>query len=319
MMFSIVIPLYNKQPFIALTLASVAAQTCRDFEVIVIDDGSSDGGAELAERCLGSFKDWSLIRQTNAGVSAARNKGISVARGQWVAFLDADDYWHPQHLSTLLDLSRAYPAVQMVATNLRTLPDAQDWNPEPWPPVDSRDGTELIEDLHRRWFQGIPFITSSVAVRTTTLKGMQPCFAPGESHGEDLDLWFRLSEITPIARSSRVLLTYREAPQGGLTSGITGHTEAPYLQRMLQRAQGKHLSKRQQSVLVYFVAQQRISIARRHLQSGDRSQALQLLAKAWPSALSRRWITTLLMALAFPPALIHRWDRWRYLRKAIHG
>jgi hypothetical protein len=148
---------------------------------------------------------------------------------------------------------------------------------------------------------------------------MQPCFAPGESHGEDLDLWFRLSEITPIARTSKVLLTYREAPQGGLTSGISGRTEAPYLQRMLQRANDKNLPGPQRSALVNFVAQQRISIARRHLQSGGRSQALQLLAKAWPAAMSRRWITTLLMALAFPPALIHRWDRWRYLRKAIHG
>jgi hypothetical protein len=93
---SVVIPLYNKAPYVRRTLASIAAQTRADFEVIVVDDGSTDGGAEIVE----SFADarFRLIRQQNAGPGAARNRGLSEARGEFVAFLDADDEWRPGYL-----------------------------------------------------------------------------------------------------------------------------------------------------------------------------------------------------------------------------
>jgi hypothetical protein len=207
----------------------------------------------------------------------------------------------------------------MVTTNLRTIPAAKNWSPEPWPPSAETGEDELIEDLHRRWFQGLPFITSSVAVKTSTLQLMQPCFAVGESNGEDLDLWFRLSEVTPIARSTRALLAYREAPMGGLTSQISKLSEAPYLHRMLVRAEKAHLPSTKRSAIVYFVAQQRVSIVRRQLECGQRLKAIRLLAKAWPVMFTRRWLSTALMAVAFPRSLVRRWDAWRYHRKAIHG
>src|SRR5262249_7159571 len=85
---SIITPLYNKAPYIRRTLDSVAAQTFRDFELIVVDDGSTDGG----ERLVADYVDERvrLIRQPNAGPGAARNRGIAEARGELLAFLDAD-------------------------------------------------------------------------------------------------------------------------------------------------------------------------------------------------------------------------------------
>src|SRR5437867_3735627 len=97
MRVSVIIPLFNKAPYIARALTSVAAQTNRDFDVMVIDDGSTDDGPRIVE----AFNDLPirLINQKNAGPGAARNRGLELAQGELVAFLDADDEWLPNYLS----------------------------------------------------------------------------------------------------------------------------------------------------------------------------------------------------------------------------
>ena len=96
MKFSIVIPLYNKQDCIRQALDCVFNQSFQDFEVIVVDDGSTDRGAEIVRE----YKDerLRLVSQKNSGVSAARNAGIAAAHNSWIAFLDADDIWTHLHL-----------------------------------------------------------------------------------------------------------------------------------------------------------------------------------------------------------------------------
>lgn len=318
-MFSVVIPLYNKECFIGGTLESVLWQTFQDYEVVIVDDGSVDGSAELAEKCLSNTSNWKIIRQANAGVSAARNRGIASSNGTWIAFLDADDIWHPTYLSTMAGLIHAHPALDMVASNLCSRPERREHQEVHWPALDRHAYVEQIDDLPRRWFKGLPFITSCVAVRTATLQNMQPCFYLGESNGEDIEMWFRLSAVTTIARTSLVLVAYTEVPAGGLSSRITRHKEAPYLNRLLERVKVENLPRKKRAGLVYFVAQQRVSIARRLLERGERLEALRILAKAWPVAFSRRWLTTLIMATTFPRALVQQWDKWRYLKKAVRG
>src|SRR3974390_561577 len=119
---SVAIPLYNKAPFIVDTVRSALAQTFSDFEIVVIDDGSTDDGPEK----LAALREprLTVIRQQNAGVAAARTRAMRAGRGRYVAFLDGDDLWHPHHLSHLIELMRRYPQAALVGNDYGESPAA---------------------------------------------------------------------------------------------------------------------------------------------------------------------------------------------------
>ena len=123
MKFSVIIPLYNKAPYIRKALESVLAQTYTDYELIIVDDGSTDGSAEIAEAFLQDLASrlsplaFRLLKQKNAGVSAARNNGFSVSSAEYIAFLDADDWWEPTCLERMAQLIADYPDAGLYACN----------------------------------------------------------------------------------------------------------------------------------------------------------------------------------------------------------
>ncbi|GAA3610855.1 glycosyltransferase family 2 protein [Flavivirga amylovorans] len=107
--FSVVIPLYNKEHYIENTIKSVLNQTFIDFEIIVVNDGSTDSSLEKAEAVLSNYKDHTIIIQENKGLSASRNMGISIAKGQIIALIDADDLWHENFLKSMHGLYINFP------------------------------------------------------------------------------------------------------------------------------------------------------------------------------------------------------------------
>lgn len=109
MMFSIIIPVYNAERTIRRCLDSVAAQTCGDFEVLMIDDGSPDGSAGICAEYVASDLRFRLLQQPNQGVSAARNLGLKSAQGTYIAFLDSDDAYMPDYLQTFRQLTEIHP------------------------------------------------------------------------------------------------------------------------------------------------------------------------------------------------------------------
>jgi hypothetical protein len=110
---SVIIPCFNAEPYLAAAIRSVQAQDWRDLEIVVVDDGSSDRSAELVRD---TFPEVTLIRQANQGVAAARNTGIRSSRGDWIAFLDADDIWLPGKLQAQMDLLNGMPGCRMSYT-----------------------------------------------------------------------------------------------------------------------------------------------------------------------------------------------------------
>lgn len=114
-MFSVVIPLYNKSHTIIKTLQSVIDQTYKNFEIIIINDGSTDNSIEVIQQYF-SDKRIKIFNQPNRGVSAARNKGVEVSNGEWISFLDGDDEWHPSYLSIIKKAIELYPQAGMICT-----------------------------------------------------------------------------------------------------------------------------------------------------------------------------------------------------------
>lgn len=204
---SVVISLYNKEPHIKRAIDSVLAQKAQDFEIVVIDDGSTDRGAEVVQ----SFTDHRirLIQQENAGVSAARNKGIEEAKADLIAFLDADDEWTPSFLNTVLRLKNKYPEAGAYATGYKIsragevkIATLKKLPPAPW------------EGLLPSYFMSTalgdhPVCSSAVCIPKTIIMELGG-FKKGVAWGEDDDLWGRVALKYPIVYSWEVGAIYHK-------------------------------------------------------------------------------------------------------------
>jgi len=200
MLFSIVIPLYNKEGQITNTLRSVFAQTCTDYEIVIVNDGSTDGSAAAVEAI--DDPRIRVIHQQNAGVSAARNRGIAEARGQYIALLDADDEWKPGYLATIAELINKYPDCDVFATNY----EFHDSKGKIIPTIINKLTFSTTDGILSNYFEVAsyshpPLWTSAVIVTKSAFKSVGG-FPVGIKSGEDLLTWARLASKYKIAYST---------------------------------------------------------------------------------------------------------------------
>jgi hypothetical protein len=173
---------------------------------------------------------------------------------------------------------------------------------------------EVVEDLRQRWMKTSPFCSSSVAIRAALLQRMQTCFIEGDSHGEDLDLWFRVADLTPVALVNAPFAAVRVLPDS-LSRRQPPATPPAYLRRMRERVRSGEIPARHRRSALWFIGQQEVTMARESLAVGNRMAALRFLLDSRHVALTRRWQLTLLMALFMPSHVADSWQRWR-LRSA---
>lgn len=202
--FSVVISLYNKEDFIEDTLKSVLAQSFDDYEIIIVDDGSIDKSASIIHRFDNSRIAYYF--QENAGVSVARNQGITSSTGLFIAFLDADDLWLPKHLQNLYDLIHEVPNSGIYASRYVSRVAENKLLSNKFLDVDENFGG-IVPDFFRSSLINRIALTSAVAIPKAVLDQIGG-FNPAIFSVEDLDLWIRIALHFPVAITSEVTVEY---------------------------------------------------------------------------------------------------------------
>lgn len=215
MKFSVVIPLYNKEKYVEHAIRSVLAQTNHNYEIIVVDDGSTDDSLAIVQTI--KSERLMVFTQPNQGVSVARNCGIAHAKGEYISFLDADDFWYEDYLETIELLTEKYKNSDLFVTSYA---------------VDMGDGrchysTQRIPEtgcLDSYWLtlaDKYDFVwTSATTVRKEVIIKAGG-FRPGEKIGQDLDMWARVARLNPrVAYSSNVCVTYNRSADENARSRV---------------------------------------------------------------------------------------------------
>ena len=187
---SVVIPTYNRQDFVREAIASVLAQTCQDFELIVVDDGSADDTRAVVQEFSAIAPGIRYIFQPNQGVSAARNTGVGLSRGAFVAFLDSDDLWQPHKLQSQLDFFSAQPAAYICQTEEIWLRHGVRVNPH-------KKHRKAGGDIFARSLDLCLVSPSAVMLRRSLLSRIGG-FDPQLPACEDYDLWLRIAALLPV-------------------------------------------------------------------------------------------------------------------------
>ena len=205
-LFSVIMPLYNKAPYVRKAVESVMGQTYNDWELIVVDDGSTDGGGEV----VASIDDdrIRLIRQNNSGVSTARNNGVSASSAPYICFLDADDWWEPTFLEEMAGLIKRYPGAGIYGTSYYIVKNGH----RRIAPIGVAEGFTEGEINYCQVYTKtlcMPLTSISVCLPRTVFDEMKG-FSPQLTMGEDFDLWIRIVLKHKVVLTNKPLSNYNQ-------------------------------------------------------------------------------------------------------------
>lgn len=238
--FSVVIPLYNKAKYIENTLKSVLDQTFTDYEIIVINDESTDE----SERIVHQFNDKriQIFNQKNQGVSVARNLGIEKSTGKLIAFLDADDYWFPNHLDELSRLYHDLPNCGIYCSRYKIKTSKNHFQTPVYFGID-KEFRGVVSDS---FYSNQPFRitwTSCLAIPKDILESFGG-FSPGVTNGQDLELWTKIAIKHPVAITNTITAIYNNhIPNSLAKKNISTMTLMDFEQFKIAEKQNPSLKK----------------------------------------------------------------------------
>ena len=307
MTISVIIPAWNAQRHIARAIRSVLAQTRPADEIIVVDDGSTDGTADTV-RAFGSKV--SLITQLNGGVSVARNTGIAAATGEWIAFLDADDEWLPDKLRLQLDCHRCYPDIKWSFTRLQW--DRPEWSRPSLAHPDSNSNSCLFEDYLAAYCQGYFVSTITVMVHQSVFDAVG-FFDPGMKRAQANDLWFRIAYQFPqVGYVPQPLAVYHLDTPGSSTK-INDSVE--FMINLIERH--RTLSQKfNRADAFHPCIMHMLQVWIRQLEKQNRRADIDSLLGRYHSELSPRFCREMWFRMLFPPMTSHLADIFLTLKKS---
>ena len=274
--FSVIIPLYNKEKYVSDTIKSVISQTFSDFEVIVINDGSTD----LSQKTVEGFEDKriKLFNLKNSGVSHARNYGVSMSNSDLIAFIDADDLWSPNHLKDLKDLHEDFPDCGLYAKayttkqNTKLLKSKYNQIPmqERW--------RGLLKDYFKNSLINSIAHTSAVAITKSVFEKLNG-FNDEYNCFEDIDLWIRIALKYEIAFDNKVSSTYVRNDNNSLTNRNLSQ------QKFMDFSAYKDYEKTNPSLKNY-IDQNRLSLAFQYKLNRDSKKANDFISEILPANIS---------------------------------
>lgn len=294
---SVVIPLYNKENYIKRAIDSILCQTFTDYEIVVVNDGSTDKSASLIK----SYTDprIRIIDQPNSGASSARNRGIAESKANLISFLDADDEWLPFFLDTVIDLCKKFPDAGLYGTKFilscnQSIPAACMIN------ENNHIEGRLLNDYFKRMAYGLPtFYSSSVMIRKAVLESIGGFPVEYES-GEDLYTWALIALKYQIAWSERICTVYH----------LNKHNyrklndDLPY-GLMLERAcSGEETSLNlDKAYCLEYLNRMRLLLAARHIRINNINTAKDLIRKTVNTRLYRNYRRRLVILTMIPNLL----------------
>jgi glycosyltransferase involved in cell wall biosynthesis len=211
--FSVIIPLYNKADYISDCLKSALNQTFKDYEIVIVNDGSTDSSVSIVEDL--QTEKIKLFHQENQGASKARNNGVSFAKGTYIAFLDADDVWKSNHLKCLKDSIDFLPTAGLYANNYSIKHNTTHIVPANLDIDTSESKPIVVRDFFKASLKDTLVWTSAACINKDKFFDYGQ-FNPIYLSSQDLDLWIRISLKEPIVFHPESTMIYDKSIEGSL-------------------------------------------------------------------------------------------------------
>ena len=298
--YSVVIPLYNKQDSIARAIHSVLQQKGQTFELIVVDDGSSDDSVSRVREI--HDERIRLVEQANSGASAARNRGIHLAKYPYIAFLDADDQWLPDFLTLISGLIMRFPAAGAYATNywIENLGQMSREAKMKYVPLEVNGG--LIGSYYRSIAYGNSPISSSSVCIPRSVFDRAGFFPEGVRLYEDLDMWTRIAAQFPIAYNNHPGAIYqRDAQNRACDRIVPNRNDLKFAESLRIGMQRGDVYGDDVKYAIEFINRYALQNAFKAVVAGDSHEGRFILSAVRPQSFGKFWRKILIYLYSFLP------------------